>query len=46
MVTLGFCKIKVFKKKGYGAIISVNDVTNKILSRDSNHIVDGVTWQL
>ena len=27
-----------------GTIISVDDVTNKILLRDSNYIVDVVTW--
>ena len=26
--------------KGYDVIVSVDDVTNKILSRDSNYIVD------
>ena len=44
MATPGLRKIKVFWKKGYDVIIFVNDVTNKILSRDSNHIVDVVTW--
>ena len=36
MATPGLLKIKVFWKKGY----AVDDVTNKILSRDSNYIVD------
>ena len=36
MATLGLLKIKVFWNKGYDVIISVNDVTNKTLSRDSN----------
>ena len=31
-------------KKGYDVLIFVNDVTDKILSRDSNYIVDVVTW--
>ena len=44
MATPGLRKIKVFWKKGYDVIISVNDVTNKILSRDSNYIVDVVMW--
>ena len=44
MATPGFRKIKVFWKKGYDVTIFVNDVTNKILSCDSNHIVDVVTW--
>ena len=42
VVTLGRLKIKVFKKKRYDIIIFVNDVTNKILSRDANYIVDVV----
>ena len=47
MATLGFLTIntiKVFLNKGYDLIISVNDVTNKILSRNSSYIVDGVMW--
>ena len=44
MATPGLRKIKVFWKKGYEVIISVNDVTNKTLSRDSNYIVDVVMW--
>ena len=44
MATPGPSKIKVFWKKGYNVIIVVNDVTNKILSRDSSYIVDVVTW--
>ena len=44
MATPGLLKIKVFGKKGYDVIISVHDVTNKILSRDSNYIVDVVMW--
>ena len=35
-------KIKVFRNKGYGVITPVNHVTSKILSRDSNYIVDVV----
>ena len=42
MATPDLCKIRVFWKNGYNVIISVNDVTNKTLSRDSNYIVDGV----
>ena len=30
------------RHKGYGIIICVHDVTNKILSRDSYHIADVV----
>ena len=40
MATLGLLKIKVFRNSVYNAIISVYDITNKILSRDSNYIVD------
>ena len=35
-------KIKVVRNKGYDVIIPVNDATSKILSRDSNYIVDVV----
>ena len=44
LATLGLLKIKVFWNKGYDVIISVHDVTNKILSRDSNYIVDVVMF--
>ena len=44
MATPGLLKIKVFWNKGYDVIISVHDVTNKILSRDSNYIVDVIMW--
>ena len=44
MVTPGLLKITVFWDKGYDVIISVNDVTNKILWRDSNYIVDLFMW--
>ena len=44
MATPGLFKIMVFWNKGYDAIIPVDDVTNKILSRDSNYIVDVSTW--
>ena len=37
-------KLKVFWKESYDVIISVDNVTNKILSRESNHIVDVVMW--
>ena len=36
MATPGLLKIMVFWNKGYGIIISVDDITNKSLSRDSN----------
>ena len=44
MATPGLLKIKIFWKKGYDVIIYVHDVTNKILSCDSNYIVDVVMW--
>ena len=44
LATLGLLKIKVLFNKGYDVIISVHDVTNKILLRDSNYIVDVVMW--
>ena len=34
IATPGLLKVKVFLKKGYDVIISVHDVTNKILSHD------------
>ena len=37
-------KTTLFWNKGYDVIISVHDVTSKILSRDSNYIVDVVMW--
>ena len=40
MATQGLLKITVFWNKGYDAIIPVDDNTNKILSHDSNYIVD------
>ena len=46
MATPGLLKIKVFWNKGYDVIISVHDVINKILSRDSNYIVDVVMWPM
>ena len=44
MTTPGLLKIKLFWNKGYDIIIPVNDVTNKLLSRDSNYIVDVFMW--
>ena len=38
--TLDLLQIKIFKKKGYDVIFSVCDVTNEILSRDSNYFVE------
>ena len=45
MATLGLLKIKVFWIKVDETIISVHDVSNKILSPDSNYIVDAIMWQ-
>ena len=45
MATPGLLKIKVFWNKGYDVIISVHDVTNKILSRDSDYNVVDVMWE-
>ena len=42
--TLGFFKLKVTWNKGYDVIIFVHDLTNKILSRYSNYIVNVVIW--
>ena len=42
MATQGFLKIKFFRNKSYDVIDSVHNVTNKILSRESNYIVDVV----
>ena len=44
MVTPGLRKIKVFWKKVDDVIIFVKEVANKTLSRDSNYIMDVVTW--
>ena len=42
--TPGILKIMVFWNEGYDVIIPVDDVTNKILSRNSNYIVDVFMW--
>ena len=39
MATPGLLKMTVFWNKGYDVIIPVDDVTNNILTPDSNHIV-------
>ena len=41
--TLDLLKIEAFSNKSYDIIIFVHDVTNKILSHESNYIVDMVT---
>ena len=40
MATLGLLKIMVFCNKCYDVIVHVDYITNKILSRDSNYIID------
>ena len=42
MATPALLEITVFLNKGYYFIYSVCDVTNKILSHDSNYIMDVV----
>ena len=44
MATPDLLKITIFWNKGYDVTIPVDDVTNKILSRDSNYIVDVLMW--
>ena len=44
MATPGLLKITVFWNKGYNVVIPIDDVTNKILSRDSNYIVRVLMW--
>ena len=44
ITTPGHLKIRVFWNNGYDLIISVHDVTNEILSRDSNDTIDVVMW--
>ena len=44
LATQGLLKIKATWNKGYDVIVSVHGVTNKILSCDSNYIVDVVIW--
>ena len=43
IATLGVLKMKVFLSKNYDVIIFVNSVSSKILSCDSNYILDVVT---
>ena len=44
MTTLSFLEIKIFWDEDYGTIISVHDVTNKILTCHSNYVVVSVMW--
>ena len=45
MTTPGLFETKIFKNKDYDVIIVDSGVTNKILLRDSNDIVDVVMWR-
>ena len=40
----GLLKIKIFQNKGYEIIIPHRDATNKILSCDSNYILEVFMW--
>ena len=42
LATTGLLKIKLFRNKGYDVIVPDSDVTNRVLSRDSNYVVDVV----
>ena len=42
--TPGLRKIRLFWNNGYDVILFVHGVTNKRLSRDSNHIIYVVMW--
>ena len=42
LVTPGLLKIKIFRKEDYDVIIFDYDVTNRLLSHDSNYIIDVV----
>ena len=44
LANLGLLKIKVLWITGYDIIISVYDVSFKVLSRESNYIADVVMW--
>ena len=40
LVALDRLKVKVFLNKSYYVLVSIHNVNNKILSRDSNDIVN------
>ena len=46
MPSPGLLKIRIFWNYGYDVIISVHDVTTKILSCDSNCIIDVAVWPM
>ena len=45
VTTLGLLKINIFWNRGYSIINFAQDITHKILSRNSNHVVDVVMWR-
>ena len=44
LATPALVKIKVYRKKGYDVLLHDYEVTNKILSCDSNYVADVVMW--
>ena len=40
LATPGIRKIKIYRNKGSDVIVPDHEVTNKIVSRESNYIVD------
>ena len=44
IATPALFKIKISWNKGHDNIVFLHDVTNKILLREFNHIVDMVMW--
>ena len=44
LATPGFLKVKIFQNKGYDVTFLDFNVTSKILSRDSNYIIDVFIW--
>ena len=45
MITSGLLKIKGFQNKDFDVIVSFHDFIDKILSRESNYIVDVALWR-
>ena len=44
IISMDLLKINVFWNKGYDVIISVSDLTKKILSYESDYIVNVIMW--
>ena len=44
LATTGLFTVMVLWNKGYDVIIFVHNVTNQILLRESNYILDVITW--